>query len=68
MDAHIKLQLTPVYTKQAPSITLNINGKTIFNEHLNDKIDFKHVVQSDHSLRLKIKRSGRTRELFPKFS
>ena len=63
MDAHIKLQLTPVYTKQAPSITLNINGKTIFNEHLNDKIDFKHVVQSDHSLRLKIKRSGRTKSI-----
>jgi hypothetical protein len=63
MDAHIKLQLTPVYTKQAPSITLNINGKTIFNKHLNDKIDFKHVVQSDHSLRLKIKRSGRTKSI-----
>ena len=63
MDDHIKLQLTPVYTKQAPSITLNINGKTIFNEHLNDKIDFKHVVQSDHSLRLKIKRSGRTKSI-----
>jgi len=63
MDAHIKLQLTPVYTKQAPSITLNINGNTIFNEHLNDKIDFKHVVQSDHSLRLKIKRSGRTKSI-----
>ena len=63
MDDHIKLQLTPVYTKQAPSITLNINGKTIFNEHLNDKIDLEHVVQSDHSLRLKIKRSGRTKSI-----
>ena len=63
MDAHIKLQLTPVYTKQAPSIILDINGKTIFNEHLNDKIDFEHDVQNDHSLQLKIKRSGRTKSI-----
>ena len=64
MNHSIKLQLTPVYIKkQAPLITLEINGKTIFNEHLNDKIDFEHVVQSDHSLQIKIKRSGRTKSI-----
>lgn len=63
MNHYIKLQLTPVYIEQAPLITLDINGKTIFNDHLTKQIDFEHVLQFDRLLQVKIKRSGRTKSI-----
>ena len=63
IDGHVKLQLTTSYTKQPPLITLNINGETIFDGELKEKNNFEHVVQNGHSLQLKIKRSGRTKNI-----
>ena len=63
MNHSIKLQLTPVYIKQAPLITLLINGKTIFNDRLTNIIDLEHALQFDRLLQVKIKRSGRTKSI-----
>ena len=63
MDHIIALQLTPVFEKEPPYISIDINGQTIFADALKNEEQIKHVTGVTGSLKLKIKRSGRTKKI-----
>ena len=63
MDHSIVLRLTPIFVGEPPHISLDINGKNIFNDKLLKEEEFKHVTPITSSVKIKIKRSGRTKKI-----
>ena len=63
MDHSIVLRLTPIFVGEPPHISLDINGKNIFHDKLLKEEEFKHVTPITSSVKIKIKRSGRTKKI-----
>tara|TARA_B100000424_G_C22929880_1_gene494684 strand:- start:1112 stop:2164 length:1053 start_codon:yes stop_codon:yes gene_type:complete len=63
MDHSIVLRLTPIFVGDPPHISLDINGKNIFHDKLLKEEEFKHVTPITSSVKIKIKRSGRTKKI-----
>lgn len=62
-NSSVKLQLTPTYKTQPPKVIVEINGYIIFNGKLTHAESFNQLIPKGHSLKLKIKRSGRNKEI-----
>ena len=63
MSHNVTIQLTPVYLDQAPYIGLCINGQTVFDNELKTTETFQHNTSISPSLKIEIKRSGRTKKI-----
>ena len=63
MDHTVVLHLTPVFVHEPPHISLDINGQTVFNDQLKTEQEIRHVTTVTSSLKIKIKRSGRTKQI-----
>ena len=59
----VKLQLTPTYNTRPPKITVEINGHVIFDGDLIHAKSFDQPLMHGHSVKLKIKRCGRNKEI-----
>jgi len=63
MDHSIVLRLTPAFVGEPPHIRVDINGNTIFHDKLKTEEEIKHVTPITSSVKIKIKRSGRTKKI-----
>ena len=63
MDHSIVLRLTPVFVGEPPLIRVDVNGNTIFDDKLKTEEKIKYTTPITSSVKIKIKRSGRTKKI-----
>ena len=63
MPNNISLTLTPNFITSPPQIKIFINNELIHDGDLQDKKEWIHTTNIDRSLRLRIIRSGRTKDI-----
>ena len=63
MEQNIVLRLTPIFVGEPPHIRIDVNGNTIFHDKLKTEQEIKHVIPINSSIKIKIKRSGRTKKI-----